>query len=73
MAAVVQLRVLVTAQLDAGAITDMSGEARYTLADGTDPNYQKSGEVDITDLMTPGSKTLVEWKDEILASALAQA
>lgn len=69
MAEVVNLRITLLANLDAGSITSMSAMARATLADSTDPKYQKSGDIDITDTLTPGSKTMAEWETEVLALA----
>lgn len=74
MAKLTELNVDIRAVLDEnGAIVSLSGLAPFTHSDDTDPAYHKSGEVDITSTLTPGSTTLSAWKNAILALVNAEA
>jgi len=45
----------------------IAGLASYTLQDATDPTYEKTGQVDVSDLLAPGTKRLATFRNEVIA------
>lgn len=74
MAKLTTLDIRIPVTLDEnGAIVSLAAGAKYRHSDDTDPAYVKAGAVDLTDTLSPGSKTLAAWRDDVLAAVNAEA
>ena len=73
MAVLGELRIAIKATVTGGSITELAASAWYQLDDATNTAYTKPGSVDVSDLLTPGSKSLATFTDEVRDRVLAQA